>query len=70
MDVICTHGADLDVQQKTVMACRVTPEPTGQQAEGLLERRAWGTMPADLWALSDSVAAAGITPVALASPGA
>jgi hypothetical protein len=64
MDVIFTHGAGLDVHQKTVMACRVTPAPTGQQAEGSIEVREFGTLTRDLLALSDWLAEAGITPVA------
>ena len=31
MDVVFTHGAGLDVHKQTVMACRVTPDPIGQQ---------------------------------------
>ena len=42
MDVVFTHGAGLDVHQQTVMACRLTPDPIGQQAEGILEVRACG----------------------------
>jgi adenine-specific DNA-methyltransferase len=37
MDVVLTPGAGLAVQKKTVMACRVTPDPLGQQADGLME---------------------------------
>jgi hypothetical protein len=43
MDVVLTHGAGLDVHQKTVMACRVTPDPLGQQADGLMEMKEVGT---------------------------
>ena len=39
MDVMFTHCAGLDVHKKTVMACRVTPDPTGQQADGIVELR-------------------------------
>jgi transposase len=70
MAVIFTHGAGLDVHTKTVMACRVTPDPTGQQADGLMERQEFGTLPRDLLALSDWLAEAGITHVAMESPGA
>jgi hypothetical protein len=35
-----------------------------------MELKAWGTLTADLLAVSDGLAAAGITPVARASPGA
>jgi transposase len=69
MDVIFTHCAGLDVHKKTVMACRVTPDPTGQQADGVMELKEFGTMTADLLALSDWLAAAGITHVAMESTG-
>ena len=63
MDVVFTHGAGLDVHQKTVMACRVTPDPTGQQAEGIMEVRAFGTLTRDLLALSDWLSEAGDDPM-------
>ena len=69
MDVVFTHCAGLDVHKKTVMACRVTPDPTGQQADGLMEVREFGTLTIDLLALSDWLAAAGITHVAMESTG-
>jgi transposase len=69
MDVVVTHGAGLDVQKPTVTACRVTPDPRGQQADGLLERKELGTMTADLLAWSDGLAEAGVTQVARASTG-
>jgi transposase len=69
MAVVFTHCAGLDVQKKTVTACRVTPDPSGQQADGILELRVFGTMTADLLALSDWLAEVGITPVAMESTG-
>jgi hypothetical protein len=45
MDMIFTHGAGLDVHQKTVMACRVRPDSTGQQADGLMALKEFWTMP-------------------------
>jgi transposase len=69
MDVIFTHGAGVDVHQKTVMACRVTPDPMGQQADGLMARRACGTLTQAFLAWSDWLAEAGITHVAMASTG-
>jgi transposase len=69
MDVVFTHGAGLDVHKKSVMACRITPAPTGQQAEGLVEGQAFGTLTIELLALSDWLAAAGITHVAMESTG-
>jgi transposase len=69
MEVIFTHGAGLDVHKKPITACRVTPDPTGQQADGLLEFQDSGTMSADLLALSDWLAAAGVTHVAMEGTG-
>jgi transposase len=69
MDVVFTHCAGLDVHKKTVMACRVTPDPTGRQADGLVEVKEFGTLTRDLLALSDWLAAAGITHVAMESTG-
>jgi transposase len=69
MDVIFTHGAGLDVHKKTVMACRVRPDPTGQQADGVMELQEFGTMTADLLTLSDWLAEGGVTHVAMESTG-
>jgi transposase len=69
MDVMFTHCAGLDVHKKTVTACRVTPDLTGQQADGIMELKDFGTMTADLLALSDWLAEAGITHVAMESTG-
>jgi transposase len=69
MDVIFTHGAGLDVPKKCLTACRVTPDPMGQHADGLIEVKELGTMTVALLALSDGLAAVGITPVAMESTG-
>jgi transposase len=69
MDVIFTYCAGLDVHKKRITACRVTPDPTGQQADGLLDLQEFGTLTADLLALSDWLAEAGITHVAMESTG-
>jgi transposase len=69
MAVVFTHGAGLDVHKKTVMACRVTPDPLGQQADGLMAVREFGTLPRDVLALSDWFTAAGITHVAMERTG-
>jgi transposase len=69
MDVIFTHCAGLDVHKKSVTACRITPDITGQQAEGLVELKEFGTMTIDLLALSDWLTEAGITHVAMESTG-
>src|SRR4030095_3275727 len=52
-----------------VMACRVTPDPSVEQADGIMELKACGAITVDLLALSDWLAAAGITPVAMESTG-
>jgi transposase len=69
MDGMFTPGAGLEVQKKTVTACRVPPDPTGREADGSVELSVCGTMTADLLALADWLAEAGITPVALESTG-
>jgi transposase len=69
VDVLFTHGAGLDGQKKTVMACRVTPDPSGQPADGIMERQEVGTMTRDRLAWSDWLAAGGITHVAMESTG-
>jgi transposase len=69
MDVVCTPGAGVDGHQKTVMACRVPPDPTGQQADGSMDVNVWGTRTRDLLALSAGWAAGGMTPVARARTG-
>jgi transposase len=69
MDVVCTHGAGLAGHQKTVMACRLTPDPLGQQADGRMEVRAFGTLTRDVLALSEWVSEAGVTPVAMERTG-
>jgi transposase len=69
MNVMFTHGAGLDVHKKTVMACRVAPDPSGEHADGIVELKAFGAMTADLLALADWLAAAGITHGAIESTG-
>jgi transposase len=70
MDVVFTHCAGLDGHQKTVTACRVTPDPTGQQADVSMALQPFGTMTRALLALSDGLAEVGVPHVALESPGA
>jgi transposase len=67
--VIFTHCAGLDVYKKSVMACRMTPDPTGQQPEDLVEIKEFSTLTTDLLALSDWLAEVGITHVAMESTG-
>jgi transposase len=66
MDIVHTHCAGLDVHKKTVVAAIIVPAPQG----GLYkETRTFGTMTADLLALSDWLLAQGVTHVALESTG-
>ncbi|GIX48649.1 MAG: hypothetical protein KatS3mg131_2860 [Candidatus Tectimicrobiota bacterium] len=61
MDVIFTHCAGIDVHKRSVTACRVTPDPTGQQPDGQVAVQVFGTMTPDLLALADWLAAAGVS---------
>jgi transposase len=70
MDVVVTPGAGLAVHTKRVLACRITPDPTEQQAEGVVEVQAFGTLTVDLLALADWLAAASMTHVAMERTGA
>lgn len=66
MDILHTHCAGLDVHKKTVVACAITPkEERGWQRE----TKTFGTMTADLLALSDWLQAHAITHVAMESTG-
>jgi transposase len=69
MDVIFPACAGLDVHKRSVMACRITPDPTGQQVEGLVELKEFTTLTRDLLALSDWLAEVGVTHVAMESTG-
>src|SRR5438552_7324146 len=66
MDIIHTHCAGLDVHKKTVVACRIFPQPTGQQ---VVEVQTFSSMTPDLLKLCDWLLAANITQVALESTG-
>jgi hypothetical protein len=50
MEVIFTHCAGLDVHKKRITACRAIPDPTGQQTDGLMERKDFGTLTSELLA--------------------
>jgi len=69
MDVVLTHCAGLDVHKKSITACRIVPDPTGQDQEGGAELQTVGTMTIALLALVDWLTAAGITHVAMESTG-
>ena len=53
MDVVFTRCAGLDVHKKSITACRMVPNPMGQEAEGIMELRTFGTMTRDLLGLVD-----------------
>jgi transposase len=66
MQVLYTPCAGLDVHKKTVVACRLTPDPQGGVYQ---ETRSFSTMTRELLALSDWLLAAGCTHVARESRG-
>jgi transposase len=66
MDVLYPCCAGLDVHKRTVAACVRRLGPDGRVA---CEVRTSGTMTRDLLALSEWLAAAGVTPVAMESTG-
>ena len=66
MDVMHTHCCGLDIHKKVVVACAITPGPEGTPQQDV---RNFKTMTADLLALGDWLAAAGVTQVAMESTG-
>lgn len=66
MEVLFRSCAGLDVHKKTVVACRVTMGPDGKVHSAT---RTFSTMTAELLVLSDWLAAAGVTHVAMESTG-
>ena len=66
MEVIYARCCGLDIHKQTVVACVIVPGPERQPRK---EVRTFGTMTADLLALSDWLAAEGVTHVALESTG-
>ena len=69
MDVVLTHCAGLDVHKKRITACRVSPDPPGQEADGLMDVHDFGTLTIELLALSDWLSEVGVSHVALESTG-
>jgi transposase len=66
MEVIYPRCCGLDVHKRSVVACLITPGADGAPVKAV---RTFGTMTEDLLALSDWLAAAGCTHVALESTG-
>jgi transposase len=69
MDVVFPQCAGLDVHKKCITACRIVPDPTGQEAEGIMELKTFGTLTRDLLVLADWLTEASITHVAMESTG-
>ena len=66
MEVLYPRCAGLDVHKKTVVACVMLTDGQGKCQK---EPRTWGTMTADLLALSDWLQERGVTHVAIESTG-
>jgi len=66
MDVIYERCCGLDVHKRTVVACMIVPGATSKPTKAI---RTFGTMADDILALSDWLAQAGCTHVALESTG-
>jgi transposase len=69
MEVVFPRCAGLDVHKKTVTACCLVSDSTGQTPEGVAELRPFGPMTRDRLALADWLVEAGITHIAMESPG-
>lgn len=67
MEIVYERCCGLDVHKRTVVACLLVSGPAGPPTK---ELRTFGTMTADLLALSDWLAAAGCTHVAMEATGA
>jgi transposase len=66
MDIVHTHCAGLDVHKKLVVVALIVPDPKGGLHK---ETRSFGTMTADLLAMSDWLMGQGVTHVAMESTG-
>lgn len=66
MDVLLERCAGLDVHKKTVVVCRISPDPAGRGRKDICT---FGTMTHDLLALSDWLREAEVTHVAMESTG-
>jgi hypothetical protein len=66
MEILYERCCGLDVHKRTVVACLLVPGAAGRPSKQI---RTFGTMTLDLLALSDWLAAAGCTHVAMESTG-
>ena len=69
MDVVFPYCAGWEVHKKRITACRVSPDPTGQNADGVMDVQDFGTLTIALLALSDWLSQVGVTHVAIESTG-
>ena len=69
MDGVVTRCAGLDVHKKSITACRMVPDPTGREAEGIMELSTFGTMTRDLLSVAGWLTEASITHGAMESTG-
>jgi transposase len=67
MDVVCERCAGIDVQKRTVVVCRLTPDAEGQL---VAQTHTFGTTTGELRHLSDWLADGGCTHVGRESTGA
>jgi transposase len=67
--VVFPRCAGLDVHQKSITACRMVPDPIGQEGEGSAALKTCGTMTRDLLALADWLTEASIPHIAMESTG-
>lgn len=66
MEIVYERCCGVDVHKKSVVACLIAPGPTGAPSKQV---RTFGTMTADLLALSDWLTSAAVTHVAMESTG-
>lgn len=69
MDVMFPQCAGLDGHKKSITACRMVPDPTGQEAEGSTELKTFGTLTRDVLALAAWLTEASIPHGAMESTG-
>ena len=66
MEIVYERCCGVDVHKKSVVACLIAPGPTGAACKQV---RTFGTMTADVLELSDWLASAAVTHVAMESTG-
>ena len=66
MDILHTHFAGLDVHKKSVVACAITPDESGQRHK---ERQTFSTMTPDVLRMREWLKVLGVTHVAMESTG-